>query len=221
VPDPACLGPRLLAWLPLLTAATLLLALRLAVFAPRMRRAGAPVPGLATLGALLRHGRYRGVPVREEPPGPSGGGRFLPGLRPRGEIRLDLGMLARADVDALAILEHERGHAERDLPAPRLYRRLLVAIFLAGLATALGNPALAGPGTALMWLAFLVTALHLLRNEAAATEYALRQLWTRTWPSPLWRQATTRLAAALGTYLAEAAIAAAVVALLSSLLLCR
>ena len=221
MPDAGCLAARLEAWLVLLGAAALLLALRVAGFAPRMRRVGSPVPGVASIEGLLRHGRYRGVMVRAEPPGPFGGGRYVPWLRQRGEIRLDEELLGRRDVDALAILEHERGHAERDVAAPRLYRRLLVATFLAGLALALGNPALAPAGTALMWAAFAVATLHFLRNEAAATEYALRELWTHGWPGPLWREAIGRLGASLGAYVAEAAVAAALIALVGSALLCR
>ena len=221
MPDSVCLTARLEAWLPLLGAAGLLLALRVLVFLPRMRRVGSVVPDVPSIQGLLRHGRYRGVTVGAEPPGPFGGGRFVPGLRPRGEIRLDEAMLGRRDVDALAILEHERGHAERDLPAPRVYRRLLVATFLAGLALALGNPALAPAGTTLMWVGFAVAALHFLRNEAAATEYALRELWTRAWPTQLWREAIGRLVASLGAYLAETAVAAALIAVLGSALVCR
>jgi hypothetical protein len=221
VPETGCLVAQLESWLPLLGAAAALLALRVGLFVPRMHRVGSPVPGVASVEGLLRHGRYRGVTVRAEPPGPFGGGRFVPGLRPRGEIRLDESLLGRRDVDALAILEHERGHAERDLPAPRPYRMLLVATFLAGLALALGNPLLAPAGTTLMWLAFVVAALHFLRNEGAATEYALRELWTHGWPRPLWREAVGRLVASLGAYVAEAASAAALVALAGSAMLCR
>jgi hypothetical protein len=221
VPDSGCLLARVEAWWPLLVAAAVLLGLRVWWFLPRMSRVGSDVPGVVSIEALLRHGRYRGVMVRPEPAGPFGGGRYVPWLRPRGEIRLDESMLGRRDVDALAILEHERGHAERDLPAPRLYRMLLVATFLAGLALGLGNPQLAPAGTTLMWAAFVVAALHFLRNEAAATEYALRELWTHAWPGPLWREAIGRLGASLGAYVAEAAVAAALVAVVGSALLCR
>ncbi|HEY3078536.1 MAG TPA: hypothetical protein VGM69_01380 [Chloroflexota bacterium] len=221
MPDGGCLFDRLLAWLPLLAAAGVLQLAKLALLRPRLGRVGPPAPGVASLGALLRHGRYRDVPVSEEPPGPFGGGRFLPGARRRGEIRLDEGMLERRDVDALAILEHERGHAERDLPAPRPYRLGLVGLMLAGLALGLGNRGLAGAGTALTWLGFGLAGLHVLRNEAAASEYALRELWTRDWPRPLWRAATGRLAAAYGTYLADWALAAAALALLTAGLACR
>src|SRR5207237_10456160 len=120
-----CVEGGLLGWAPLLGAAALLLVLRVAVFAPRLRRWGGEVPGVAGLRSLLRHGRYRGVTVREEAygaagddVGPFGGGRFLP-WGSRGEIRLARSLLDRADADALVVLEHERGHAERDLPAPR------------------------------------------------------------------------------------------------------
>jgi hypothetical protein len=221
VPDPGCLTARLEAWWPLLGAAVVLLLLRVVVFLPRMQRVGSPVPWMPSIESLLRHGRYRGVMVGPEPPGPFGGGRYVPWLRARGEIRLDESLLGRRDVDALAILEHERGHAERDLPAPRLYRMLLVATFLAGLALALGNPMLAPAGTTLMWAAFVVAGLHFLRNEAAATEYALRELWTHGWPRALWREAIGRLGASLGAYVAEAAVAAALIALVGSALLCR
>jgi hypothetical protein len=221
VPDSGCLLARLEGWWLLGGAAALLLGLRVWLFVPRMGRIGSPVPGVPSIEALLRHGRYRGVMVRPEPPGPFGGGRYVPWLRQRGEIRLDESLLGRRDVDALAILEHERGHAERDLPAPRIYRMLLVATFLAGLALALGNPLLAPAGTTLMWVAFVAAVLHFLRNEAAATEYALRELWTHAWPAPLWREAVGRLGASLGAYVAEAAAAAALVALVGSALLCR
>jgi hypothetical protein len=221
MPEAGCLLDRLWSWLPLFGAAGLLLLARATLVRSRLRRVGPPAPRVASLGALLRRGRYRGVPVREEPPGPYRGGRFLPALRRRGEIRLDDGMLKRRDVDALAILEHERGHAERDLPAPRPYRLGLVGLFLAGLAVGLGNPGLAGAGTALMWLCFGVAGLHFLRNEATASEYALRELWTRDWPRPLWRAAVGRLAAAYAGYLAEWALAAAAIALVTAALGCR
>jgi hypothetical protein len=221
VPDAGCLFDRLLIWLPLLTGALALQIAKLTLLRPRLGRVGPAVPGIASLGALLRYGRYRDVPVREEPPGPFGGGRFLRGPRRRGEIRLDEGMLTRRDVDALAILEHERGHAERDLPAPRPYRLGLVGLLLAGLAMGLGNPGLAGVGSALMWLGFGLAGLHFLRNEAAASEYALRELWTRDWPRPLWRAAIGRLGAAYGAYLADWALAAAALAVVTSGLVCR
>ncbi|HEV8638336.1 MAG TPA: hypothetical protein VG370_29330 [Chloroflexota bacterium] len=217
----ACLFDRLGAWLPLFAAAGVLQLTKLALLRPRLGRVGPPAPDVASLGELLHHGRYRGIPVRAEPPGPFGGGRFLPGLRRRGEIRLEEGMLKRNDVDALAILEHERGHAERDLPAPRPYRLGLVGLCLAGLALGLENRELAGAGTALMWLGFGLAGLHFLRNEAAASEYALRELWTRGWARPLWRAAIGRLAAAYGAYLADWAAAAAAVALVTAALGCR
>jgi hypothetical protein len=219
--EAGCLFDRLLVWLPLLAAAGALQVARIALLRPRLGRVGPPAPGVASLGSLLRHGRYREVPVREEPPGPFGGGRFLPGARRRGEIRLDQGMLERRDVDALAILEHERGHAERDLPAPRPYRLGLVGLCLAGLALGLGNRDLAGVGAWLMWLGFGLAGLHFLRNEAAASEYALRELWTRDWPRPLWRAAIGRLAAAYGVYLADWALVAAAIALVTAVLACR
>ena len=81
-------------------------------------------------------------------------------------------------------------------------RHGVAASLLAGLALGLGNRQLAGAGTALMWLGFGLAGLHFLRNEAAATEHALRELWTRDWPRPLWRAAPGRLAAAFGVYLA-------------------
>jgi hypothetical protein len=221
VPDGSCWLARLESWLPLLLTSAVLLVVRVGVFAPRMRVVGSAVPEMGSIGELLRHGRYRGVLVRAAPPGPFGGGRFVPGIRPRGEIWLDDALLERRDVDALAILEHERGHAERNLAAPRLYRMFLVATFLAGLALALGNPLLAPAGNTLMWTAFVVATLHFLRNEAAATEYALRELWTRAWPRPLWHAAIGRLVASLGAYVAEAAVAAALIALGTSALLCR
>jgi hypothetical protein len=202
-----CVVDRVAAWWPLLGAAALLLAVEWLLARPRMRRTGLRVPGIASIGTLLRHGR------------PFGGGRFLPGGR--GQILLDVGMLDRADVDALAILEHERGHADRDLPAPRYYRMALVAAFLAGLALAVGNPELLSPGATLMWASFVIAGLHFMRNEAAASEYALRELSTRDWPRPIWRDAVTRLAAALARYLSGWTSAAAGIAVVVAALGCR
>lgn len=212
----ACLLAALVDRAPLVGAAGLALLLRWALCAPRLARRGPIVPDGVRLASRLDRGAFRGVPVREEPAGPYGGGRFHPRS---GEIRLAEGMLARDDVDALAILEHERGHAARDIPAPRAYRVAMVGLFLAGLAAAILDPG--GVGTTAMAVAFGVVALHILRNEAAASEYALRQLAGRGWPSAPWRAAISRLAAAFGVYLAEWIAYAAIVTVAIDVLGCR
>lgn len=200
-------------------AAALLLA-RLAVFSPRLRRVGDHAPGIVDIGTLVRRGRYRGIRVHTGLLGRSGGGGFLRG-RGRGEIWLRSDLFQRSDVDALAILEHERGHAERDLPIPRYARRAIGALIVAGLGTALFRRDLASPATVVALTAYGLSALALLRDEVAASEYALRELWTRDLPSPVWRQALTRLGAALGIYLADAAFGAAAMAAIASALVCR
>jgi hypothetical protein len=211
----ACGLAWLAPWAPLVAAAVGLVALRPLVLARRLRRVGSPAPGVASLAALLADGRYRGVPVREEPAGPHGGGRWVPG---RGEIRLAEGMLARRDVDALIVLEHERGHAAGDLPAPRAYRVGLVAAFLAALALGLNRRLDPNAATLVMAAAWAVATLHVLRNEWAATAYALRL--ARDWPSELRREARGRLFAAYGVYLAEWALLGLGVLLLAAVVHC-
>jgi len=200
-------------WAPVVVVALALVLARPVVLAPRLRRVGSPAPGVASLAALLTDGRYRGVPVREEPAGPYGGGRWV-----RGEIRLAEGMLVRRDVDALMILEHERGHAAGDLPAPRSYRVGLVAAFLVALALGLNRRLDADAVGLVMGAAWLVAALHVLRNEWAASAYALRL--ARSWPAALRREARARLAAAYGVYLAEWALLGLGVLLLAALVHC-
>ncbi|HZQ98880.1 MAG TPA: hypothetical protein VFC93_08705 [Chloroflexota bacterium] len=212
----SCAASWLAPWLPLIAVAAALVVLRPLVLAPRLRRVGPPAPGVESLAALLADGRYRGVPVREEPAGPYGGGRWLPG---RGEIRLARGMLARRDVDAVMILEHERGHAAGDLPAPRAYRVGLVAAFLAALALGLNGRLDPHAAAAVMGAAYAIAALHVLRNEWAASVYALRL--ARAWPPALRRAALARLATAYGVYLAEWAPLGLVVLALAALVSCR
>jgi hypothetical protein len=211
-----CGASWLAPWLPLIAAAVVLIALRPLVLAPLLRRVGAPAPGVESLAALLADGRYRGIPVREEPAGPYGGGRWVPG---RGEIRLAQGMLARRDVDALMILAHERGHAAGDLPAPRAYRVGLVAAFLAALALGLNGRLDPRTAAAVMAAAYAAAAVPGLRTEWAASAYALRL--ARGWPPALRRAALTRLAAAFGVYLAEWAPLGLGVLALAALVSCR
>lgn len=185
------------AWPALLPLAGLYL-LRPLLFARRLAQTGPPAPGLTSLAALLEEGRYRGVPVREEPAGGYGGGRWVPGA---GEIRLAEGMLARRDVDALMILAHERVHAERDWPAPRWYRIGLVAVFLAALALGLNDRLPFGDAAGVMAATYLVALGHVLRNEWVASAGALRL--ADGWPAEARRAARARLAAAFGAYLAD------------------
>jgi hypothetical protein len=217
----ACLGAWLGAWTPLLALTVALLALRQLILRPRLARVGSSVPGLTSLRALLDdEGRFRGVPVREEADDRFGGGRYV---RWDGgaEIRLAERMLDRADVDALVILEHERGHAARDLAAPRLYRLAVPGTFLFGLAIGLGQPGLVEIGTLLMWLAYALALAHVLRDEAAASAYALDQVGARGWPSTLQLEALARLAIGFGIYLADWAAIAVAVALLGGVVSCR
>ena len=203
-------------WLPLVALAAALVVLRPLVLSPRLRRVGSPAPDVVSLAALLADGRYRGVPVREEPAGPYGGGRWVAGW---GEIRLARGMLARRDVDALMILEHERGHAAVDLPAPRAYRLVLVGAFLLALALGLNGRLEPRASTSLMLATYLVAALHVMRNEWAASSYALRL--ARGWPAPLRREAFARLGAAYGVYVAEWALLGLGVLVLAAVVYCR
>jgi hypothetical protein len=217
----ACLEAWLGAWSPLLALTVALVALRQLVLRPRLGHVGSPVPGLASLRALLdEEGRFRGVPVREEADDRFGGGRYVR-WDDGAEIRLGPRMLDRADVDALVILEHERGHAARDLAAPRLYRLAVLGTFAFGLAIALGQPGVAAIGTPLMWVAYALALSHLLRDEAAASAYALDQVGQREWPFSLWWEALVRLGVGLGIYLADWAMIAVVVALLTGVLSCR
>jgi hypothetical protein len=217
----ACLGAWLGPWSPLLALTVALVALRQLVLRPRLGHVGSPVPGLASLRALLDgEGRFRGVPVREEADDKFGGGRYVR-WDDGAEIRLGPRMLDRADVDALVILEHERGHAARDLAAPRLYRLAVLGTFAFGLAIALGQPGLVEVGALLMWLAYALALGHLLRDEAAASAYALDQVGQREWPSSLRWEALVRLGVGLGIYLADWAAIAVVVALLTGVLGCR
>ncbi len=217
----ACLGAWLGPWSPLLALTVALVALRQLVLRPRLGHVGSPVPGLASLRALLDgEGRFRGVPVREEEDDRFGGGRYVR-WDDGAEIRLGPRMLDRADVDALMILEHERGHAARDLAAPRHYRLAVLGTFAFGLAIALGQASLVEVGTLLMWLAYALALSHLLRDEAAASAYALDQVGQRQWPFSLWSEALLRLAVGLGIYLADWAALAVVVALLTGALSCR
>lgn len=220
MPDLACLGEQASAWTPLFALAAVLLLARLTVFDPRLRLTGGSVPGLVDVRSLVRNDRYRGVRVHAGPVDRTGGGGFLRG-RGRGEIWLRSDLFGRSDIDALAILEHERGHAERDLPIPRYARRAIGALIVAGLGTALVRRDLASPATVVALTAYGLSALALLRDEVAASEYALRELWTRDLPSTIWRQALTRLGGALGIYIADAAIGAAALAAIASALVCR
>ena len=217
----ACLGAFLGPWAPLLALAVALVPLRQLVLRPWLGRVGSPVPGLASLRALLDgQGRFRGVPVREEADDRFGGGRYVR-WDEGAEIRLGPRMLDRADVDALAILEHERGHAARDLAAPRLYRLAVLGTFAFGLAIALGQASLAGIGTLLMWAAYALALAHVLRDEAAASAYALDRVGERGWPFGLWSEGLLRLGVGFGIYLADWAAIAVVVALLTGVARCR
>src|SRR5262245_42586021 len=96
----ACLGAWVGPWSPLLALTAALIALRQVVLRPRLGRVGSPVPGLASLRALLDpEGRFRGVPVREDADDRFGGGRYVR-WDDGAEIRLAPRMLDRADVDA-------------------------------------------------------------------------------------------------------------------------
>lgn len=203
-PEPwqGCLDFALDSAAPLPLIALILQILKFAYFQRRLGQIGSAVPDLESVGALLRNGSYLGVPVVEEATDRFGGGRFVSSGH-RGEIRLGTGMLARRDVDALIILEHELGHAEGDIPTPRLYRMALLALFLGGLALVIGRSTLANYGVLAMWIAFCIAALHTLRNEAAASEFALRRIWPSTRARDLQRQAVTRLGASFGLYLAD------------------
>jgi hypothetical protein len=191
-----------IAWLtaawPLVLFLVVLLLLRPLVWRRRLAAAGPDAPDVASLGALLEEGRYRGVPVREEAAGAYGGGRWVPGA---GEIRLAEGMLTRCDVDALMILAHERTHAEHDWPAPRWYRTGLVGLFLVALALGWNGRLPFGLAVGLMVAAYLAALGHVLRNEWIASAGALRL--AHDWPAGARRAAWTRLAAAYGVYLAE------------------
>jgi hypothetical protein len=193
-----------------------LVALRPLVWSRRLAAVGPDVPGLASLAALLEDGRYRGVPVREEPAGAYGGGRWVPGA---GEIRLAEGMMARRDVDAVMIVAHERTHAERDWPAPRWYRAGLVGLFLVALALGWNGRLPIGFAVAAMVGAYLVALGHVLRNEWVASAGALRL--AQEWPAEARRAARSRLAAAYGVYLAEWAGLALVVLAAVGVLSCR
>jgi hypothetical protein len=149
-----------------------------------------------------------------------GGGRYVR-WDDGAEIRLGPRMLERADVDALVILEHERGHAARDLAAPRLYRLAVLGTFAFGLAIALGQASLVELGTLLMWAAYALALSHVLRDEAAASGYALDKIGQRQWPFSLRSEALVRLGVGLGIYLADWTAIAVVVALLTGALSCR
>ena len=217
----ACLAAWLGPWSPLLALTVALVVLRQLVLRPRLAHVGSPVPGLASLRALLDdQGRFRGVPVREEADDRFGGGRYVR-WDEGAEIRLGPRMLDRADVDALVILEHERGHAARDLAAPRLYRLGVLGTFAFGLAIALGQASLVEIGTLLMWAAYALALSHELRDEAAASAYALERVGERSWPLGLWWEGLVRLGVGFGIYLADWAAIAVVVALLTGALSCR
>lgn len=188
----------------------------------RLRRVGPPVPGLASLRALLDDdGAYRGVAVREEPPGPFGGGRVLRRDGAPAEIRLEAGMLERRDVEALAVLAHERAHLARDLPFPPGYRRAVLAAAAVGLAAALGQPRWAEIGTLLAWVAFAVACAHVLHDELAASEAAMAEIVDRGLPVRLWLAALVRLGAAFAVYLAEWGLIAAALYLVTAVARCR
>jgi hypothetical protein len=217
----ACLAAWLGPWSPLLALTVALIALRQLALRPRLGHVGSPVPGLVSLRALLdAEGGFRGVPVREDADDRFGGGRFVR-WDEGAEIRLAPRMLDRADVDALVILEHERGHAARDLASPRLYRLGVLGTFAFGLAIALGQASLVEIGRLMMWTAYALALSHVLRDEAAASGYALDRIGERGWPSALWWEALVRLAVGFGIYLADWATIAVVVALLTGLVSCR
>jgi hypothetical protein len=216
-----CLAGGLAAWWPLLVAVGLLQVLRALVLRPRLARIGSPVPGLASLRVLLdADGQLRGVPVREELDGRYGGGRFVR-WSDGAEIRLIAGTLDRADVDALVVLEHERGHAEGDLPMPRAYRMAVLGAFLLGLAIALGQPRLVEFGTLLMWAAYAFAFGHVLRDEGAASTYALDQLDRWKPPFGLWLEGLLRLGVGFGLHLADWGAIAVGVLLLTEVAGCR
>ncbi len=221
LPEPwrSCLDLALDSAAPLPLIAMILLVARCTYFQRRLQTVGSTVPHLESIGALLQHGCYLGVPVIEESTDRFGGGRFVRQGH-RGEIRLGTGMLARRDVDALIILEHELGHAESDVPTPRLYRMALLSLFFGGLALVIGRSSLANAGALGMWIAFCVAALHTLRNEAAASEFALRRIWPSTRACDLQRQAVTRLGASFGLYVADWSAAATGLVLALGLLRC-
>jgi hypothetical protein len=93
--------------------------------------------------------------------------------------------------------------------------------FLFGLAIALGQPALVEIGTLLMWLAYALALAHVLRDEAAASAYALDQVGAQGWPPALRAEALARLAIGFGVYLADWAAIAVAVALVSGVVTCR
>ena len=221
LPEPwqTCLDLALDAAAPLPVIAMILQIVRFTYFQRRLRQIGSIVPNLESIEALLQRGCYLGVPVIEESTDRFGGGRFV-SRGHRGEIRLGTGMLARRDVDALIILEHELGHAEGDIPTPRLYRMALLGLFLGGLALVIGRSSLVNVGVLAIWIAFCIAALHTLRNEAAASEFALRRIWPSTRAPGLQRQAVTRLGAAFGLYLADWTAAATGLVLVLGLLRC-
>lgn len=213
----ACVQSWLAGWSSIALLAVGWVVLGRLVWGPMARRkAGPDVPGLASLRALLEDGRYRGVPVREEPPGPYGGGRWVPGV---GEIRLASGMLARHDVDALMILGHERTHADRDWPAPRWYRLALVAAFLVALALGLNGRIDVALAQTAMAAAYLIVAGHALRNELVASFGAFGL--TRGWPNGLTRAAVLRLLVGLFIHLGDWALVGLIVLGAMALVACR
>jgi len=220
VPEAGCLVTDGLIWLPLFVGTAILLLGRFTLFRLRLAGRGPPIPGLPSIKSLLHHGRYRGIPVRFVEGLDHDGGAFRR-TGGRGAILLRADLAERADIDALAILEHELGHAERDLPAPRILRRAIGALFVAGLGVAALEPSYARVGALAMQIAVAIAALRLLRDEGAATEYALRALWARDLPRRAWRAAISRLAAAFGTYCADVALVAAAVGALTVVLECR
>ena len=202
----ACGVALLAVWWPWLLVAVGFVLHGQVVCAPQLGRLGPVAPGGRSLAELLDDGRYQGVPVREEPAGPYGGGRYVPAA---GEIRLAEGMLARRDVDALMILAHERTHAARDWPAPRWYRVGLVVVFLVALALGLNGRIDAGLARAVMVGAYLVPVLHVMRNEVVASAGAMAR--TAGWPRPARLAAFRRLGAAFGVYVGEWALVGLVV----------
>jgi hypothetical protein len=212
----ACALAWLAGWWPVVGVAVGLVLYGRVVCARRLGRVGPVAPSGQTLAELLHEGRYEGVVVREEPAGPYGGGRWVPGV---GEIRLSQGMLARRDVDALMILAHERTHAARDWPAPRWYRLGLVLLFLVALALGLNGRVDGWSAGLVMVGAYLVPLVHVLRNEWVASAGALRL--TRGWPAGARAAARARLVAAYGVYLGDWALVGLVVLVGLAVLSCR